>query len=179
MRKSFIALSVVIGVVALIAGLNLTSATLPVRSELAKDPRNKTVAMVAYLGHFVDPATLVVDIRGISGEVSQADVTRGLFQTAVALKEKEFKRVILAHRGTAKFQMEGAFFRSLGQDFDSGQNPVYLTRTLPEHVARLDGTPAFETWTGGLFGVVAKQMEDFGDLHKAWWLNDELQRISN
>ena len=52
------------------------------------------------------------------------------------------------------------------------QNPVYTLRSLPQNVYNLDGTQAFSTWTGGLIGVVGKQMEDLSEFHKQWYIND-------
>lgn len=52
------------------------------------------------------------------------------------------------------------------------QNPVYTMRTFPENLYRPDGTAAFGTWTGGLFGVLGKQMEDFIEFHKQWYVNE-------
>ena len=45
-------------------------------------------------------------------------------------------------------------------------------RTLPENVFKMDGTAAFGTWTGGWLGVVGKQMEDFSEFHKQWYISD-------
>jgi len=52
------------------------------------------------------------------------------------------------------------------------QNPVYTMRTFPQNVYALDGSPAFETWSGGLLGVLGKQLEDFSEFHKQWYLNE-------
>jgi len=35
-----------------------------------------------------------------------------------------------------------------------------------------DGKKAFGTWTGGLLGVLSKQMEDFGEFHEKWYVED-------
>ncbi len=45
-------------------------------------------------------------------------------------------------------------------------------RTFPENLLRPDGSHAYPTWTGGLIGVAGKQVEDFNDFHRQWWLND-------
>lgn len=64
------------------------------------------------------------------------------------MKDDSFKDVTLAHAGEEKFRVDGQYFRTLGTEFGT-QNPVYTIRTMPEHMLRLDGSPAFETWTGG------------------------------
>ena len=45
-------------------------------------------------------------------------------------------------------------------------------RTFPENVYALDGAKAFPSWTGGLIGVTGKQMEDFAEFHKQWYIYD-------
>ena len=59
----------------------------------------------------------------------------------------------------------------LGQEYEK-QNPVYTMRTFPENVYGVDGTQAFGSWTGGLLGVLGKQMGDFSELHKQWYIAD-------
>lgn len=117
------------------------------------------------------PSSLIYDLRGLSPESSSADVTRVLLQYARVLKDRQFDEVILAYRGTPKFLLKGEYFSSLGREYGV-QNPVYTARTFPENVYELDGTPAFGGWTGGLIGVVARQMEDFNQFHKEWYIED-------
>ncbi|BAV45427.1 Uncharacterized protein MLTONO_0524 [Mesorhizobium loti] len=69
--------------------------------------------------------------------------------------------------------MDGDYFRQTGRERE-WQNPVYVIRTLPENLKRIDGEPAFDTWTGGWLGVASKQMEDHAEFHKQWYLRDML-----
>jgi len=143
----------------------------PMSEILGADPRNKGITISVHFGNYINPSELVLNLRDVSGSNSPADVSRVLIQYAEALKAKEFERVILAYRGTQKFQLKGAYFRALGKEYGT-QNPVYTMRTFPENVYELDGTAAFGEWTGGLLGVVGKQMEDFNEFHKRWYLAD-------
>lgn len=138
---------------------------------LDSDPRNKGIAVSIHFGKYINPSELVFDLRDVSGSNSPADVSRVLLQYAETLKAKEFGRIILAYRGTHKFQLKGSYFRTLGEEYRT-QNPVYTMRTFPENVYELDGTAAFGKWTGGLLGVFGKQVEDFSELHKRWYLVD-------
>lgn len=45
-------------------------------------------------------------------------------------------------------------------------------RTFPEHVLDMQGQPVYSEWTGGLLGVLNKQMEDFNDFNKKWYLEE-------
>lgn len=138
---------------------------------LSGDPRNEGIKVFAHYGWFVDPTVLVFDLRQVSGENSPLDVTRTLLQFAETQQDRKFERVVLSYKGVRKFQLEGDYFKTLGSDYEH-QNPVYTLRTLPENVYRLDGSPAFGTWTGGLLGVLGKQMEDLSEFHKQWYLSD-------
>ena len=74
-------------------------------------------------------------------------------------------------RDRTKFLLDGESFRVLGAEYDT-QNPVYTMRTFPSKLNRADGAKAFSTWTGGMIGVLGKQMDDFNAFHKEWYLAD-------
>ncbi len=138
---------------------------------LDTDPRNKGISAFAHYDLFLQPNTLVFDLRSVSNTNSQADVFRVLLQFAATQKDKEYSTIELRYRGRTKFLLKGYYFRRLGLEYNT-QNPVYTMRTLPENVYRPDGTTRFGTWTGGLIGVLGKQMEDFSEFHKQWYIND-------
>ncbi len=137
-----------------------------VSAELAKDPRNNGM-VVRVKRTLTDTLTLDVSVEENKAPI---DVVRVLFQTADALKNEEFSKVMLAARGTEKFYLEGPYFQELGREYSSGQNTVYMSRTLPEHVRKPDGSAAFGTWTGGILGVTGKQLEDLNDFCRTWCL---------
>lgn len=143
----------------------------PLEDVLSGDPRNKGIEASAHFDSYVDSSGLVFDIQAVDTEKSPADVFRVLLQFAEAVQGRSFERIVLAHRGKPKFQLEGSYFRQLGQEY-STQNPVFTMRTFPEHLERLDGTKPFGSWTGGLLGVVKEQLNDFGDFHKQWYVED-------
>jgi hypothetical protein len=138
---------------------------------IAADPRNHGVAAKAHYEFYVMPSSLVFDLQGVSEQTSMLDVSRVLLQFAESRKDAEYERVILSFRGEPKFLLKGDYFRTLGVEYGP-QNPVYTLRTMPEHIYRTDGAQAFATWTGGLIGVLAKQMEDFSEFHKQWYVSD-------
>ena len=163
--------------VILVAGVwlwNFATLQQPIGRKLNQDPRNTGVVVNVHYENFVNPATIVFDLQRISLTNSAADVSRVLLQSSSALKQKTFDSVILAFRGRAKFVLKGEYFLKLGEEYGA-QNPIYTLRTLPENVLKLDGTPAFTTWTGGLFGVVGKQVDELNEFHQQWWLSEALQ----
>ena len=157
-----------------VLGANFYFVEMPLRSAINADTRNEGIEIHGYAQYLVNPNHLVVDLWSVPPNSSMADVGRSLFQIAESLKTTEFGTVTLAYRGTAKFQLDGAYFKSLGEEVAAGQNPVFLIRTLPQNLKTPDGRNAYSEWTGGLIGVVGQQMEDFNDFHKQWYLNDML-----
>lgn len=171
MKKLFGALGLVLAVVLGLGAWNYFGVYGPVSKRLAEDERNQKVSVWAYRELGVSTSTIVFDLRGANDDAAAVDVTRALFQASESLKDSRFERVVLAHRGEAKLYVQGEYFQTLGQSFNK-QNPVYLLRTLPENVHKLDGSKAYGTWTGGVLGVFAKQMEDLSSMAKDWYLED-------
>ena len=153
----------------LVWALNFVLVQRPVSAALDADSRNAGYVLSAHYSFYVNPSTLVLDLRTIS-EAAPIDLFRGLFQTAAALSEsgRRFERVVLARRGDAVFQIKGDDFDQLGREFKGGQNPVFLLRTLPAKLHRPSGEAAFGQWEGGLLGVVGKQMEDLTAAGRSW-----------
>ena len=85
------------------------------------------------------------------------------------LKHKGIKMKVHIQEGNVKFKITGSYFKKIGQEY-SFQNPLYTMRTFPENVINPDGTSAYSTWTGGILGVTEKQLEDFNELNKKWYI---------
>ncbi|MUT27250.1 MULTISPECIES: hypothetical protein [Mesorhizobium] len=168
MKKVLIGAVIVIGVPVVANGLFVTWPALRAKAD---DPRNSSVSLYVHYQWGVDPSTLVLDVWNIAPTASMADVDRVLLDTAEAFKDRSFSKVQLAFRSQARFQFEGWYFRRLGEE-RAWQNPVYTIRTMAEHMEDPAGRPAFETWTGGLLGVVSRQMQDHSEMHRRWYIND-------
>lgn len=155
----------------IVAGVNGFYVTGPAVLAAREDARNDKVVMVPHLRFGVDPTVIVMDLIKIDSEASMADVTRVMLQMAHGLRDRSFSSAHLAYRGRTRFVLSGADFKVLGEEYGP-QNPVYTMRTLPEKLARPDGARAFDTWTGGVIGVLSRQMEDFQAFHREWYLNE-------
>lgn len=142
---------------------------LPVSNELGSDPRNGGYHLSARYRLYVDPSTLVLNLRSVD-QAAPLDLFRGLFQAAKAMHEhdRSFSKVVLERAGKSIFMIEGSAFAELGAEYAAGQNPIYLIRTLPEKVYHLDGNPAYGTWTGGWLGVMGRQMDDVNQFAQEW-----------
>jgi len=171
-KKSLIIICAFVLVVTIgIYGFNYFRLQSQMSDVLKGDPRNEGVEVSVHFGNYVNPSILVYDLRSISGTNSMADVFRVFLQFAEKVQSKKFDVVELAFRGKTKFKIRGDYFQTLGKEY-SWQNPVYTARTFPENLMNPDGSRAYPKWTGGWLGVAGKQMEDFNDFHKKWYLED-------
>lgn len=136
----------------------------------------RDVEVFAYYRYGVMPDSIVLDIRSVGLDNSAAGTIGGLIAFAEALKERQFREVVLSWRGQARFILKGDDFQTMGREA-AYQNPIYTVRTLPEKLLRPDGTQAFSSWTGGLIGVLGQQMEDVNSFARQWYMADALTRL--
>jgi len=135
------------------------------------EPVNRGIKVSVHYGHYVDGDTLVYDLRSVPTDKSIADVFRVFLRFAERMQAKEFDSVELCFRGDERFRVEGEYFRQLGREI-SQQNPISTIRTFPEHLRTPTGSSAFHRRTGGWLYVLGKQIEDFHEFHRRWYLAD-------
>lgn len=143
----------------------------PLNKELKTDDRNQGINICVHYKYYILTNELVYDIKSIKEDKAPLDMFRVFLTSAKCFKEKTFNTVELASRGNPKFYITGEYYKLLGTEFEV-QNPIYTLRTFPENVYLLDGTKAYEEWSGGLFAVLKNQMEDVMDLNKKWYVDD-------
>ena len=158
---------------AIVFTLNYLMLQRPLTEVIDNDYRNTGINLKAHYGNYVSPSILVININQIDQDKAPMDVFRVFLQFAEKLRDKDFENVELSSKGVLKFTLKGRYFKQLGVQYSS-QNPVYTIRTFPENVYRPDGQRAFSSWSGGLIGVVGKQMQDFNEFCKEWYINDML-----
>ena len=167
--------SIFLGCLVLVAasvfGINYVNLQRPLTALIDSDKRNGGISIRAHYDNYWPSKTLVFDIRDIDGEKSPLDVFRLFLQFAEVKKDSSFDTVKLSFRGTTKFILKGNYFNTLGVEYKS-QNPAYTIRTFPEKLYKPDGRQAFGTWSGGILGVLSRQMEDFSEFHKQWYLEE-------
>jgi hypothetical protein len=159
------------GLAILVYVFNYVNLQSPMSQVVESDPRNSGIEVAVHYGYYIDLSTITYDLRSIEGQKSMMDVFRVLLQYAASVKDKRFDRVELCCRGQMKFLVSGEYFQQLGREY-AAQNPVYTMRTFSENLVTPDGQRAFPVWTGGLLGVLQKQMEDFNEFHQRWYIRD-------
>lgn len=140
-------------------------------NQVLSNERNQNIKVLVSVKESENSQELVYDLVNITGEVSSADVFRVLLQFSEQVQEKPFDLIRLCYKGKEKFLLKGQYFQKIGKEY-SFQNPVYTARTFTENVFNIDGSRAYPTWTGGMIGVVRKQMEDFNDFNRKWYVYD-------
>jgi hypothetical protein len=148
----------------------------PLQVAMLRDNRNAGVRASAHFQHFLNPAVLVFDLKGISGSNSRLDVLRVFLLFAEQEKSRAFSAVQLECQGHARYVLKGAYFRQLGREYQ-GQNPVYTIRTLAEHVYTTDGRVAYVPSNGGLMGMI-DELKHFTDFMDKWCFRDLATQMS-
>lgn len=156
-----------------IYGFNYLSLKMPANEITNVDERNNGIIYDVHYNYHIVSSTLIYNLKNIPADKAPADVFRVFIQTSSALKDKNFDKVELAYKGKTKFVIKGDYFAKIGQEFGE-QNPVFTIRTFPENLINLNGEPSYSKWSGGVLGVVGKQMEDFNDFTSKWYVDDML-----
>lgn len=167
MQKKVILILVLILISIFISGCIESELQSKMNNVIKNDTRNNGIDVSVYN----KGSTLVYNLKFVSKDKSMLDVFRVLLQFSEKVKDEKFEFIELAYKGDTRFKIDGNYFKKLGDEY-SWQNPVYSIRTFPENLLNQDGTDAYSKWTGGLLGVLGKQLEDFTDFHKKWYLND-------
>ena len=105
-RLPYIAASVILVIFGLIGGVwlyNEVTVEKALQHVIVADPRNQSVQARAHYDGWIDLNSVVFDISDVSPKASRMDVFRCFLQYAEAMKERRFKRVVLAARGKKKW----------------------------------------------------------------------------
>lgn len=164
--------SIAVLLIAVVA-VNWVRVTVPVKESLKG---RDEVSAIGYYRWGVVPGSIVYDLRDVGLQASSAGVIGGFFAFAEEMKDRDFNEVLLAWRGEVRFRLPGDDFKEIGEEF-SWQNPVYLLRTLPERLETPEGQRAFDTWTGGMLGVLNQQMDDVNSFTDQWFMRDAVQEL--
>ena len=155
-------------IITFVASWNYFSLQRNISEIIKSDSRNDGISVFVHYEWFINPNVLVFDLRNVTSSKRPVDVSRVLLQSSEKLKENSYNHVILSFEGKSRFILKGDFFKITGNEYAT-QNPIYTLRTLPQNVYHLSGKKAFSTWSGGVIGVMRKQMEDLTEFHRQWY----------
>lgn len=155
---------------------NFAAIIQPVANKISDDTRNEGIVIDVHYKYYVQPNILVFNLKNIPVDKAAADIFRCFLQTSLTLKNNKFEKIELQYKGITKFILNGDYFGQLGSEFGE-QNPVFTMRTFPENLYSTTGESAYSKWEGGVLGVFSKQMEDFNDFNKKWYLDDMMSEM--
>jgi hypothetical protein len=138
------------------------------RSKLDQCASNGVVSVrVSYSG-LVGTDTVVFDLRdGNSAGARRIDPVHLLMQFADKLDLYSIRRVVLARNGQHRFYIHAMDLKPLADSY-AADGQLWAFNNLPASVRRMDGSRAFEEWSGGWLGVLKEQTEDVNDFITEW-----------
>jgi len=125
-------------------------------------------AVTAHLRWFVDPTTLVLDVRDSYDAVDSAKVLAGFARVAAALSVEShtYSRVILARHGKTIFYMPGSALRGIGDLLAKGDSDGVLA--LPVALARPDGWRVFGDGLASTVDAMTYERQDAATAGAMW-----------
>ena len=126
----------------LVWGANVTLVGNPVKTSLAADARTAGIGLVGHFAYYVDPTTLVLDLRQPTPGDTAWLWTAALRTAPRLVLPNVVKQVLLERAGTPVYLMSGDDYRRLGRQLAEQRNPVLVLRDLPATLKLPDGTLA-------------------------------------
>jgi hypothetical protein len=155
--------------VALVWGANALLFGRPVASALAADSAAARVRIAAHLHYYVDPLTLVLDLRQADAAAPER-AFYGLLVAAAALHTADlgFRRIILTRGGHASFIIAGDDFDRLGAEFTGRGNPLVWAWKVPEKLRGPGGSAALGPFAGPLPPLLGLRAPDAAAAARRW-----------
>lgn len=143
LRRAILGALVLVG---LVYGANAYLVARPAAAALAADTSYAGIDLRARLHYFLDPTTLVLDLRRTGA--APEDAFRALAQVAGALQteERSFERVLLTHRNHAVYILSGADFAHFGTKVVAGRPPSVVARDIPVRLRGPAGSGGVGLW---------------------------------
>lgn len=136
-------------------------------SKLEQCPSKQGIDARAYYV-WMSPDSIVLDLgSNHSSGVRRIDVLHLLLQFLSEIEYSGVRRVFLASEGNRIYFVEVSECEDLVESYDGGGR-LWALNNCPSRVRNLDGSPAFESWSGGWLGVLKEQSEDIVTLADRW-----------
>jgi predicted nucleic acid-binding Zn ribbon protein len=85
----------------------------------------------AHYEYWIVPGVVVYDLRDLSVRQTPIDVHTAFLEFAQKLRDRKFTRVQLSYRGNTRFEIDGASFRQLGNEY-AKRNFDYVLYKFPQ-----------------------------------------------
>jgi hypothetical protein len=121
----------------------------------------------AHYQYWVVPGVVVYDLRQLSLEQTPIDVHTAFLEVAKKVKEKRYSRVELSYKGTTKFQIDGASFQQLGQEYAT-RNFNFVLYSFARLVHPVDGKPPLDESVSDRDALM--------EFHRQWYGEDNMTK---
>ena len=125
---------------ALVWGMNAYLYGRPASAALAADPHTSRMALAAHLRYYLDPTTLILDLRR-ADVADPVDLFRGLLRAVKKADDATWipSTVDLQRSGTTVYTIAGADISRLAYEFSIARNPNSVVVQLPGKLRLPDG----------------------------------------
>lgn len=140
----------------------------PMNQILHENTAFRGMNVSAHYEYWIVPGVVVYDLRDLSVRQTPIDVHTAFLEFAKKLRDRRFSRVQLSFRGTTKFEIDGAHFRRLGEEY-AKRNFDYVLYTFPRlfHPARTSQVNGDTSARDALI-----------QFHREWYGHDQLTRTA-
>jgi len=139
----------------------------PVNRILRENASFQGMDVRAHYEYWVVPGVIVYDLRHLSLRQTPIDVHTAFLEFAKQLRTRKFQQVQLSYRGIEKFEIDGADFRRLGQEY-AKRNLDYVLYTFPRLLRPVSPGPDPRTKGSGRDALL--------EFHRAWYGDDQMTR---
>lgn len=128
--------------VLLVWGMNAFLYSRPASVALAADPHTSGMALAAHLRYYLDPTTLILDLKR-ANVADPVDLFRGLLRAVKKADDATWipATVVLLRSGTPVYTIAGADISRLAYEFSIARNPNSVVIQLPGKLRLPGGGP--------------------------------------
>jgi hypothetical protein len=135
-------------------------------NKLSSCPSREIVGGDVRVGYTFD-GNIVFDVRSCKGECRLIDPLHLVLQFAYKVEDERFGHLAISSSGEQVYRLEKSDLHELAKQYELGGR-IWAFNHWPERLRKPTGERAFESWSGGILGVVKGQMEDMNEALKTW-----------
>ncbi len=110
---------------------------------------------------------IVFDVRSLKDDSRLIDPLHLLMQFGYTIKDTSIDHLSIAAGGEEVYRLEKSDLDELARQYEL-EARIWAFDHWPERLRKPDGERAFESWSGGVLGVMQGQMEDLKEALKTW-----------
>lgn len=116
---------------------------------------------------YTPSGNLVFDVRSCKGDSRLIDPLHLLMQFGAKIKDISFDYLSIASGDEEVYRLPKSDLDELAHQYDLGAR-IWAFDHWPERLRKPTGESAFESWSGGLLGMIKAQAEDLNQALRTW-----------